>query len=377
MMCAVSGWFAALTIPVCCLLAPEILRTVLGSSYRSETTSFVVVLLCLAPQITGQPAAQALAAKGAVRANAACAVAGIVVLAAGLALFATSHGVLGAAIAFGASMVLTGLWVQVLAHRAFGLGVRDVAGSAAAVALGLIAFRFDHAPLGVRLALAVATLVAAAALVRVRWRRRIDTHLDSAVAAEGADASATGSPPPARVFAAGGTLGTLAAAGIVAIAAVCIGALATRQPIAAAGLASAVALGAFALAVRRGPVVLVLAAIAILAVGYTQATQGNLPGVVKEATGAVLILGMLLLVRIRGRLTASQRLTGLLLLLMAAGSAVAGLFGGAGFHLWWLGQPAGHTLDRRDRHWSRSRRRSASGATATMGLPLAPRAERA
>jgi O-antigen/teichoic acid export membrane protein len=175
-MCRVSAWFSAVAIPTCCLFAAEVIDVVLGASYRSATSGFFVLLICLAPTITAQPAAQALSAQGAVVGNATWSVAGMVVLVVGLVLLVPAHGVLGAAVACGLAMLVTSISVLVRAHLLFNLRLQDVAGAAVAVALGLVATQLYEAPLAARATLELTLLAAAAFALRriLRPRRAVD-----------------------------------------------------------------------------------------------------------------------------------------------------------------------------------------------------------
>lgn len=177
-MCGLSAWAAAIVIPVCCLFAHEGIRIALGGKYDGEVTSFLILMLCLAPQLTALAAGQALAAQGAVVANAACAAAGFAVLIVGTVVLAPLHGELGAAIAFGASMVLTGTSLLILGHYRFGIGIREVGGSATAVALGLVAISMDQTPLVSRVAIVLVLLVAG--LIAIRLARRAKWGLPAA-----------------------------------------------------------------------------------------------------------------------------------------------------------------------------------------------------
>jgi O-antigen/teichoic acid export membrane protein len=171
LMCRVSAWVSALVICICCLFGPEVVQLALGSSYRSQTASFLILMLCVAPQVTALPAGQALAAQGAVRANAACALAGFLVMAIGIALLVPAYGVLGGAIAFGASMLVTGVSVLSLGHRRFEIGLREVAGTATAIGLGLVAVTLSQAQLAERGGvLALMLLGAAVSFTWTRWR---------------------------------------------------------------------------------------------------------------------------------------------------------------------------------------------------------------
>lgn len=170
LMCRVSGWVSALTIPTCCLFAHQIVELALGARYSSAVSSFVILIICLAPQTAAQPAAQALAAKGAVVANAAMALGAFAILIAGIVLLVPRHGLLGAAIAASVSMVVMGVAALVRGHLRFGIGLREVAGTLAAVGLGLVAVTLNETPLLARIAIELVFLaVAALAARQIRW----------------------------------------------------------------------------------------------------------------------------------------------------------------------------------------------------------------
>jgi O-antigen/teichoic acid export membrane protein len=170
-MCQVSALVSALVIPTCCLFAPEIVRILLGASYGSAVTSFVVIALCVTPQIAGLAVAQALAAQGAVRLLAACSIAGFVVIIVGTVLLVPPHGLLGGAIAIGASQLVTGLVVLALGHSRYSIGPRELAGSAVAIGVGIIAVICDGAPLAARIGFELLVLTAIAYISwRTEWR---------------------------------------------------------------------------------------------------------------------------------------------------------------------------------------------------------------
>lgn len=169
LMCRVSAWVSALVICTCCLFGREVVQLALGSSYGSLTTSFLVLMLCVAPQVTALPAGQALAAQGAVRANAACAVAGFLVMLVGIVLLVPAYGVLGGSIAFGASMLVTGASVLFLGHLRFKIGLRELAGTATAIGLGLVAATLSETQLMARAGAVALVLPVGAALAWARW----------------------------------------------------------------------------------------------------------------------------------------------------------------------------------------------------------------
>jgi O-antigen/teichoic acid export membrane protein len=166
-MCRVSAWAAALTIPVCCLFAHEVVRISLGSHYGSATTAFVVLILCIGPQAVALPISNAIAAQGAVLLNASFSIFAFVVMLATLPVLVSADGLLGAAIAFGLSMLVNGCAAIGIAFRRFGFGVRDIGGLIVGTGMGVAAAVASHAPLAARGAL-LAVVIAAAAGMALR-----------------------------------------------------------------------------------------------------------------------------------------------------------------------------------------------------------------
>lgn len=127
------------------------------------------------------------------------------------------------------------------------------------------------------------------------------------------------------------------ALGAFAAVAVALGALTTVAPLVAGAVTAAVILVAFASTVRQGVQMLALGGVAIIAVSYTQATQDAVPSSAKSLSDAVLLIGVLLLVRLRGRLTPRQLRAASVVLLLMAVSAGAGVLGGGSLRLSLLG----------------------------------------
>jgi hypothetical protein len=119
--------------------------------------------------------------------------------------------------------------------------------------------------------------------------------------------------------------------------AITLGVLTSGAPLVAGAIATAVVLIAFLSTVRQAVPMLALAGLAAVAVSYTQATQGGVTTTAKYLADTVLLVGVLLLVRLRGRLTPRlSRTAGLVLLFMLA-SAIAGVLGGGSLRLAVLG----------------------------------------
>lgn len=170
-ICKAVGWLSAFAIITCCLFAPEIVRVLLGSRYGTTTKEFVILIICMAPQIVALPIGNALAAMGAVALTAGLSIAAFIALLLGLALLAPAFGALGAAIAFGLSMLIGGLSAIIVGSIRFELGLWEVAGTAVSMALGVVAFASSGSPLVVRIAAEVLLLsIAGAGLLLVKQR---------------------------------------------------------------------------------------------------------------------------------------------------------------------------------------------------------------
>lgn len=170
-MCRVSGWVSAFTTITCCLFAHEAVRILLGTRYELATREFVILILCLPPQMLASPIGNALAAQGSVMLTASVSIAAFVIMLVGVLLLVPLHGLLGAAIAFGLSMLVGGLWAIAIGCIRFRLGLWEVAGTAIGVGLGLVALEFNGTSFVARLA-GELVLVAAAGLGFLWMRRR-------------------------------------------------------------------------------------------------------------------------------------------------------------------------------------------------------------
>jgi O-antigen/teichoic acid export membrane protein len=171
LMCRISALVSAATIITCCLFGHEVIRILLGARYDSTTGDFLILMLCVAPQIVSIPIGNALAAQGAVVLNATLSVAAFIVMLIGLILLVPAHGVLGAVIAFGVSMLATGVSMLVVGRIRFNLGLGDIGGMLLGVGLGLVAIAFDGAPIAARVAVELLLLTSAAGLAALALRR--------------------------------------------------------------------------------------------------------------------------------------------------------------------------------------------------------------
>jgi O-antigen/teichoic acid export membrane protein len=172
LMCRISALVSAAIIITCCLFAHQVIRILLGARYDSTTSDFLILMLCVAPQIVSIPIGNALAAQGAVVLNATLSVTAFIVMLIGLILLVPAQGVLGAAIAFGVSMLATGVSMLVVGRIRFSLGIADIGGMLLGVGLGLVAIAFDGAPIVARVAVELLLLTSAAGLGFLWIKRR-------------------------------------------------------------------------------------------------------------------------------------------------------------------------------------------------------------
>jgi len=172
LMCRISALVSAATIITCCLFSHQVIRILLGARYDSSTSDFLILMLCVAPQIVSIPISNALAAQGAVVLNASLSVAAFVVMLIGLILLVPGQGVLGAVTAFGVSMLVTGVSMLVVGRIRFSLGIADIGGMLLGVGFGFLAIAFDGAPIAARVAVELLLLTAAAGLGLLQIKRR-------------------------------------------------------------------------------------------------------------------------------------------------------------------------------------------------------------
>jgi O-antigen/teichoic acid export membrane protein len=115
----------AIAVPLV-LFAEPLVSLLLGSSYRGDSTAFVILVLGAVPQLVATPVANAISGEGAVGINAALASAALVVALVGTAVFAPRYGVVGAASALAASMTLLGIGTLLVGRFRFGWRVEGV-----------------------------------------------------------------------------------------------------------------------------------------------------------------------------------------------------------------------------------------------------------
>lgn len=168
-MCRVSAWVSAVSVVTCCLFAHQVVRILLGPAYASATSEFVILILCVAPQIVAIPIGNALAAQGSVVLNASVSVAAFVVLLVALPILVHVHGALGVAIAFSLSMLVSGLAMIVIGRIRFRLGVSEVAGTVIGMGVGLTALVFNSTSLVTRVGVELLLLVTA--ILGFMWMR--------------------------------------------------------------------------------------------------------------------------------------------------------------------------------------------------------------
>jgi O-antigen/teichoic acid export membrane protein len=125
MVRAVALCSIAIAVPLV-LLAEPLVSLLLGSTYRGDSTAFVILVLGAVPQLVATPVGNAISGEGAVGINAALASGALVVALAGTAFLAPRYGVVGAASALAASMALLGVGTLVVGVFRYGWRVHGV-----------------------------------------------------------------------------------------------------------------------------------------------------------------------------------------------------------------------------------------------------------
>jgi len=151
-MCRVAGWVSAFAAVTFCLLANDVVHVLLGANSGGLTVSFVILVLAVTPQMLASPIGGALAAEGSVALTARASIAAFALMVVALGVLVPAYGLLGATIAFGVSMMASGLWAITIARKRFALGPRELAGTAVAITLGAVAILFKDAPFAARAA---------------------------------------------------------------------------------------------------------------------------------------------------------------------------------------------------------------------------------
>ncbi|TMJ98183.1 MAG: lipopolysaccharide biosynthesis protein [Actinobacteria bacterium] len=111
------------------LFAHPLIQLVLGARYLEAATALMIVAVCLTPAMASVPIANAGSADGRVADKAAISAFGLAVAAVGAYLLTPSHHAVGAALAVGGSMVITGGLSLVRAHFHYRLRFADIAGA--------------------------------------------------------------------------------------------------------------------------------------------------------------------------------------------------------------------------------------------------------
>jgi O-antigen/teichoic acid export membrane protein len=125
MVRAVAVCSVAIGVPLV-LLAEPLVSLLLGSSYRGDSTAFVILVLGAVPQLVATPVGNAISGEGAVGINATLASAALVVALVGTAVFAPRYGVVGAASSLAASMALLGVGTLAVGLFRYGWRVQGV-----------------------------------------------------------------------------------------------------------------------------------------------------------------------------------------------------------------------------------------------------------
>jgi O-antigen/teichoic acid export membrane protein len=110
------GGVAGVVSLISTIVAQPIIHIILGPKYVSMTNSFLIIVLCLSPQLAAMPVGNAMAAEKGVALKAALALVGLVIAGAGVLLLAPRMGAEGAAYAIAASALLTGVCSLCFGH---------------------------------------------------------------------------------------------------------------------------------------------------------------------------------------------------------------------------------------------------------------------
>jgi O-antigen/teichoic acid export membrane protein len=164
---------ALLSSSVCVLIAlfaEPILALIGGVAYESAASAFAIVLLCLVPHLMAIPIGNASAARGAIAVNAAISTAGLLIVVVGTVIAAPEYGAIGAAVALGIGLAVSGSAIVVYGFYAFGLRLSDVSGALVITAAGVLATTVPG-ELAVSALIVVLGVVAAFTLARVSNRR--------------------------------------------------------------------------------------------------------------------------------------------------------------------------------------------------------------
>jgi O-antigen/teichoic acid export membrane protein len=182
---AASVWTAAL-VSSAIVLAPVVVPRLLGDRYAETVSLFVLLLVCLVPQLTATPVGNALAGEGAVGLSAAISIAGLIVAVTTVGAGA-AYGLTEAVMGLGGSACFTGVWLLLVGRKRFGLRLSDI-GAVAAVPVALAVTIAPSVPLAVG---ATLVLVAVVFLVRPETLRSIRRHLVVAAKSSSALVGAT------------------------------------------------------------------------------------------------------------------------------------------------------------------------------------------
>jgi O-antigen/teichoic acid export membrane protein len=169
-MVHVIALLSSLVCVLVALFAQPILELIGGAAYTSTAPAFVVVLLCLVPQLAAIPIGNAAAARGGIAVKAAISTVGLLVVVVGTLFAAPEYGATGAAVALGIGLAVAGTLSLAYGFVHYGLRVSDVSGALVITAAGVLATTISD-ELAVSALIVVLGVVAAFTLARMSNRR--------------------------------------------------------------------------------------------------------------------------------------------------------------------------------------------------------------
>jgi O-antigen/teichoic acid export membrane protein len=161
---------SSLVCVVVALFAEPILELIGGAAYTSAAPAFVIVLLCLVPQLAAIPIGNAAAARGGIAVKAAISTLGLLIAVVGTVIAAPEYGVTGAAVSLGIALAVAGSLSLAYGFVHFGLRVSDLSGALVITAAGVLATTISD-ELAVSALIVVLGVVAALTMARMSNRR--------------------------------------------------------------------------------------------------------------------------------------------------------------------------------------------------------------
>jgi O-antigen/teichoic acid export membrane protein len=169
-MVHVIALLSSLVCVLVALFAEPILELIGGAAYTSAAPAFVIVLLCLVPQLAAIPIGNAAAARGGIAVKAAISTLGLLIAVVGTVVAAPEYGVTGAAVSLGIALAVAGSLSLAYGFVHFGLRVSDISGALVITAAGVLATTISD-ELAVSALIVVLGVVAALTMARMSNRR--------------------------------------------------------------------------------------------------------------------------------------------------------------------------------------------------------------